>query len=115
MHGGRFVSSVVLGHLPRAEAESLRLSSAPRPLLFDLSLLVTYHERKLCRPWQWVKTATAPASVFGSGPCPQICPFISGRSGSEETIAIPVDRWWSQKPKQQGDDKISKTKVMPGM
>ena len=68
---GDFVSSIVLGHLPRAEAESLRLSSAPRPLLFDLSLLVTYHERKLCRPWQWVKTATAPASVFGSGPCPQ--------------------------------------------
>ena len=32
MHCWRFVSSIVLGHLPRAEAESHRLYSAPRPL-----------------------------------------------------------------------------------
>ena len=41
---GDFVSSIVLGHLSRAEAESHRLSSAPRPLISStLFLLVTYH------------------------------------------------------------------------
>ena len=41
---GDFVSSIVLGHLSRAEAESHRLSSAPRPLISStLFLLVTDH------------------------------------------------------------------------
>ena len=45
---GDFVSSIVLGHLPRAEAESHRLSSTPRPLSSStLFLLVIYHERNL--------------------------------------------------------------------
>ena len=45
---GDFVSFIVLGHLSRAEAESYRLSSAPRPLISStLFLLVTYHKGNL--------------------------------------------------------------------
>ena len=44
---GDFVSSIVLGHLPRAEAESHRLDCPTATLPFDLFLLVTYHERNL--------------------------------------------------------------------
>ena len=70
---GDFVSSIVLGHLPRAEAESHRLSSVPRPLFSSTSFSSLHITKGTCSPWQRVNSATAPASVYDRSLCPHIC------------------------------------------
>ena len=72
---GDFVSSIILGHLPRAEAESHRLSSAPRPLFSSTSFSSLHITKGTCSPWQRVNSATAPASVYDRSLCPHLLSF----------------------------------------